>query len=172
MGKYMRISSYIRKLFLIYDFAIAPLWISLYIWGKFHFIFYQCTMCRIYSSCSLREGCAAQRACVSICKVMSSRSAKMPRGVITGLPAGQHFCRHTVSDSQIGKIDCALSVSWVANCYRHFVYIQKNIRLSRGWIYATEGENVVQAYLHRHCYCAVLNFLVTKQRTLYTVKKG
>ncbi len=30
MGKYLRISSYIRKLFLIHDFATAPLWISLY----------------------------------------------------------------------------------------------------------------------------------------------
>ncbi len=31
MGKYLCISSYIRKPFLIYDFATAPLWISLYI---------------------------------------------------------------------------------------------------------------------------------------------
>ncbi len=30
MGKYFRISSYIRKPFLIYDFGTAPLWISLY----------------------------------------------------------------------------------------------------------------------------------------------
>jgi hypothetical protein len=30
MGKYLRIFSYIRKPFLIYDFATAPLWISLY----------------------------------------------------------------------------------------------------------------------------------------------
>jgi hypothetical protein len=30
MGKYLRISSYIRKPFLIYDFATAPLRISLY----------------------------------------------------------------------------------------------------------------------------------------------
>ncbi len=30
MGKYFPISSYIRKPFLIYDFATAPLWISLY----------------------------------------------------------------------------------------------------------------------------------------------
>ncbi len=30
MGKYLHISSYIRKLFLIYDFSTAPLWISLY----------------------------------------------------------------------------------------------------------------------------------------------
>ncbi len=30
MGKYLCISSYIRKPFLIYDFATAPLWISLY----------------------------------------------------------------------------------------------------------------------------------------------
>jgi hypothetical protein len=29
-GEYLRISSYIRKPFLIYDFATAPLWISLY----------------------------------------------------------------------------------------------------------------------------------------------
>ncbi len=28
MGKYLRISSYIRNPFLIYDFATAPLWIS------------------------------------------------------------------------------------------------------------------------------------------------
>ncbi len=38
MGKYLRISSYIRKPFLIYDFATAPLWISLYmrkIWFSF-----------------------------------------------------------------------------------------------------------------------------------------
>jgi hypothetical protein len=28
--KYLRISSYIRKLFLIYDFAPDPIWISLY----------------------------------------------------------------------------------------------------------------------------------------------
>ncbi len=30
MGKYLRISSYIRKPFLINDFATAPVWISLY----------------------------------------------------------------------------------------------------------------------------------------------
>ncbi len=29
MGKYLRISSYIRKTFLIHDFATAPLWIFL-----------------------------------------------------------------------------------------------------------------------------------------------
>ncbi len=30
MGKYLRISSYIKKSFLIYDFATAPLWVYLY----------------------------------------------------------------------------------------------------------------------------------------------
>ncbi len=30
MTKYLRISSYIRKPFLIYDFATAPIWITLY----------------------------------------------------------------------------------------------------------------------------------------------
>ncbi len=34
MGKYLRISSYIRKPFLIYAFATAPLWISLYIYEE------------------------------------------------------------------------------------------------------------------------------------------
>ncbi len=39
MGKNLCISSYIRKPFLIYDFAPDPIWISLYIWGKFSFLF-------------------------------------------------------------------------------------------------------------------------------------
>ena len=43
MLQYLRISSYIRKPFLIYDFVTAPFLISLYcIWGKFFYIFYQC----------------------------------------------------------------------------------------------------------------------------------
>ncbi len=41
MGKNLRISSYIRKPFLIYDFATASLWISLYM-RKILFYFYQC----------------------------------------------------------------------------------------------------------------------------------
>ncbi len=40
MGENLCISSYIRKPFLIYDFATAPLWISLYIY-KIRFSFYQ-----------------------------------------------------------------------------------------------------------------------------------
>ncbi len=40
MAQYLRISSYIRKLFLIYDFASDPVWISLYM-RKFSFLFYQ-----------------------------------------------------------------------------------------------------------------------------------
>jgi hypothetical protein len=46
MGKYLRVSSYIRKHCLIYDFATAPLWISLYmrkIWLSF---FISVTWCR------------------------------------------------------------------------------------------------------------------------------
>ncbi len=40
MVKYFCLSSYIRKPFLIYDFAPDPIWISLYcIWGKFYFLF-------------------------------------------------------------------------------------------------------------------------------------
>ncbi len=43
MGKYMRISSYIRKPFLIYDFATALVWISLHlrkIWFSFLSVWY------------------------------------------------------------------------------------------------------------------------------------
>ncbi len=47
MVKYLRISSYIRKPFLIYDFATAPLWISLYM-RKFDFLFYQCRLKKYY----------------------------------------------------------------------------------------------------------------------------
>ncbi len=40
MTKYLRTSSYIRKPFLIYDFAPDPFWISLYcMWGKIFFYF-------------------------------------------------------------------------------------------------------------------------------------
>jgi hypothetical protein len=42
MRKYLLISSYIRKPFLIYDFATAPLRISLYM-RNILFSFYQCT---------------------------------------------------------------------------------------------------------------------------------
>ncbi len=38
MGKYLRISSYIRKPFLIYAFATAPLWISINMRKNFFFI--------------------------------------------------------------------------------------------------------------------------------------
>ncbi len=41
MGTFWRISSYIRKPFLIYDLATAPLWISLYM-RKLLISFYQC----------------------------------------------------------------------------------------------------------------------------------
>jgi hypothetical protein len=43
MTKYLRISTNIRKPFLIYDFATDPIWISLYM-RKIFFSFYQCTV--------------------------------------------------------------------------------------------------------------------------------
>ncbi len=43
VGKYLRISSYIWKPFLIYDFATISLWISLYM-RKIYFLFYQCSI--------------------------------------------------------------------------------------------------------------------------------
>jgi hypothetical protein len=39
MTKYVRISSYIRKPFLIYDFATASIWISFIYEEKFFFFF-------------------------------------------------------------------------------------------------------------------------------------
>ncbi len=41
MGKYLHVSSYMRKPFLMYDIATAPLWISLHM-RKILFLFYQC----------------------------------------------------------------------------------------------------------------------------------
>ncbi len=49
MTKYLRISSYIRKPFLIYDFTTAPYEFP-YIWGKFYFLFYQCIWQEILTS--------------------------------------------------------------------------------------------------------------------------
>ncbi len=43
MVKYLRISSYIRKPFLIYDFATDPIWIFLYM-RTILYLFYQCTI--------------------------------------------------------------------------------------------------------------------------------
>jgi hypothetical protein len=43
MRKCANISPYMRRPLVIYDFATAPFWISLYsLWGKFDFLFYQC----------------------------------------------------------------------------------------------------------------------------------
>jgi hypothetical protein len=42
MVNYLHISSYFRKPFLIYDFALDPIWISLY-FRKTFFSFFQCT---------------------------------------------------------------------------------------------------------------------------------
>jgi hypothetical protein len=43
MGKYLRISSYIRKPFLILYMTLQLLHSEFpYIWGKFSFLFYQC----------------------------------------------------------------------------------------------------------------------------------
>jgi hypothetical protein len=55
MGKYLRIFSYIRKPFLMYDFATSPLRISLYeenlifffVSALFDFLFYLCALLRI-----------------------------------------------------------------------------------------------------------------------------
>ncbi len=68
MGKYLRISSYIRKPFLIYDFATAPLYISLYmrkLWFSFLSVYTSWLMNRtllLYSMYSIScwsswEGC-------------------------------------------------------------------------------------------------------------------
>ncbi len=53
MGKYLRVSSYIRKPFLIYDFATAPLWISLNMM-KIWFYFLSVYTCLSFALSSLR----------------------------------------------------------------------------------------------------------------------
>jgi hypothetical protein len=51
MGKYFSISTYVRKLFLIYDFVTDPLWISLYmrnIWFSFLSVYKQFEQAKNY----------------------------------------------------------------------------------------------------------------------------
>jgi hypothetical protein len=43
MRKCANISPYRRRPLVIYDFAIDPFWFP-FIWGKFDFLFYQCTL--------------------------------------------------------------------------------------------------------------------------------
>ena len=60
LGKYFRISSYIRKPFLIYDFATAPLWISLYmrkIWFTFLSVHPQCLFSLLAKLTALMKKC-------------------------------------------------------------------------------------------------------------------
>jgi hypothetical protein len=75
MGKYLRISSYIRKPFLTYDFATAPLWISLYM-RKIRFSFFQCSgiRCKLMRSDSFCMYYCIPIVCNSIC--MLDRRAK------------------------------------------------------------------------------------------------
>ncbi len=63
MGKYFRSSSYIRKPFLIYDFATAPLWISLYMRKIFFFL-------SVHSPHTVRNG-AYPCHCHCVCLVLS-----------------------------------------------------------------------------------------------------
>ncbi len=53
MVKYLRISSYFRKPFLIYDFATAPFWISLHMRKILIFFFISVKTYRCLAACSL-----------------------------------------------------------------------------------------------------------------------
>jgi hypothetical protein len=53
MGKYLGISLYIRKPFLIDDFATAPLWISLYM-RKIYFLFFSVQYSIVFRKLNLR----------------------------------------------------------------------------------------------------------------------
>ena len=50
MVKYLRISSYIRRPFLIYDFATSPIWIFLYMRKFFYYFLSVCTNSHFTSS--------------------------------------------------------------------------------------------------------------------------
>jgi hypothetical protein len=56
--KYLRISLYIRKPFLIYDFATASVWTSLYM-RKIWFSFYQCGVQPTHSPTTLVANCVS-----------------------------------------------------------------------------------------------------------------
>ncbi len=89
MGKYLRISCYIRKPFLIYDFATAPLWISLYM-RKIWFSFFIRADSSFFSTKAVQEGAMYRKSCKSETQTSIRLASLLPRAP-NSLSGGREF---------------------------------------------------------------------------------
>ncbi len=138
MGKYLRISSYIRKPFLIFDFATVPLWISLYMkkiwfsilslwgrergWGGVH-------MCN----------------CVSVSYVLFRHHLKTA-GFWTGKYSGWPL-RFSCQYSLASFCDRSISTATISVKYYHSLYEENNgYVVFRDQLDCGEGGGVTTAY--------------------------
>jgi hypothetical protein len=133
MGKNLRISLFIRKPFLIYDFATAPLWIP-YIWGKFDFLFYQCNAGRLIQRiCRVRTG-------------QGVKGLKFGRGL-----HGLLFSTYS-APSRVFTTFRILEISYISNVFFCFVYHSKMAQISRNYtkfFYANLYK--IQRYFEKFC---------------------
>ncbi len=119
MVKYLRISPYIRKPFLIYDFATAPFWIP-HIRGKFNFLFYQCVgagslphaalltasvlalLSHTHGLFLVHPECIFLRISLNAICHNGHENIK-PFGIFEFEPSRNHMCANTVRITRIGK---------------------------------------------------------------------
>ncbi len=109
--KYLRISSYIRTPFLIYDFATTPFWNSLKVWGKFYFLFYRAAQ---YQCWSIRQNYAELKkkfkrlySVYSTCDILFSCPLK------------------TQNATKLCKVNCFFYITLQSKTKGHCIFISK-----------------------------------------------
>ncbi len=148
MGKNLRISSYIRKPFLIYDFAAAPFWISLYMkkillsfLSVYPVVLCTCPVCfphspppplltsscwQIVSSCFLYFYSGLERETGSMINISISSNREKMR---------TYFSNHTKPAQRLGQVT-----------------------LLQGWIIATAIQYVFCVWRTTHTLSKIWNF--------------
>ncbi len=137
MVKYLLISSYIRKPFLIYDFTPDPIPSEFpHIWGKFYFIFYQCTLCTVcrLPQWTLKRSCSARSP--SMPASARSRPSSCPSSLLGRSKGDLHYVFETA--------DKFLSLHQRQNTFNAY-YLKKENKLA--WIISCVMNNI-DFYLH------------------------
>ncbi len=119
MGKYLRIFSYIRKPFLIYDFATAPLWISLYV-RKILFHFYQCIYYRhAHTVLHSSHICNCTLHFCLLVKQWTGGPWLLERTNVLGVTKCEHNCRWNTSikNSLISIRTVCYKMAWKSGCF-------------------------------------------------------
>ncbi len=120
MRKRANISPCMRRPLVIYDFATAPLWISLYIRKTWFSFFYQCAvLLQCQSVCTLQSSCSAKwyvdlLLCQSVCTMQSCCSAKVYSMQYAVLLQSQSVC--TIVCSLVAVPKC-MQICCSANVY-------------------------------------------------------